>query len=122
MNELFIACLVGLAVWNSGLSLYILKMSVKQAKVEFAILMVSKRAAEYLHHADDRFKIDHLIDKYRDKGHDLTNEEWKELLKKSSDIASNPDIAKDDRLAAGLLHDLGTLAKELSTHKLQRKW
>jgi hypothetical protein len=122
MNELNIACLAGLAVWCTGLSLVYLKMTIKQTKVEIALLMISKRAAEFLHHTDDRYKLDHLVDKYRDRCHDLSHAEWEELLRKASAIADDKNVSKDERLAAGLLHDLSRLVKELSIHKLTRRF
>lgn len=122
MNEIQIACFSGLAIWCSTISIAFYKMSIKQTKIEIALLMISKRAAEFLHHSDDRYKLDHLVDKYRERCHELSHTEWQELLKKTSDIASDLEIAKDERLAAGLLHDLATLAKELSLHKLTNRF
>lgn len=111
----------GLCAWSCALSVAVFRLFLTVTKITMVLLTVSKQAAAVLHHSDDRYSIDHLLEKYIKRHHELSYEEWQELFTKTQMIIDDPNIAKGDRVAASLLHDLAKLANELSKHKLLLK-
>lgn len=118
----------GVVVWCSALSsgFILLKSSISEVRssvteIRIVLVTISKRAAEILHHEDDRYSIDGLLEKYIAREHELSFEEWTQLFAKTQLIMNDPSIAKNERMAAALLHDLSKLCNELSKHKLQLK-
>lgn len=111
----------GLCVWSAALSMSIFRLFLTVTRITAVLLTVSKQAAAVLHHEDDRYAIDRLLEKYIERHHDLSFDEWQELFAKTKAIIDNPEIAKGERIAATLLHDLARFCNELSQHKLALK-
>lgn len=120
MSETLLLWLFGIiGGWLMLLSGAVLKLLLGQSKIETVMVSISKRAADILHRDDDKYRMDYLLEKYKARMHELSYNEWRELLAKCEAIATDTTIAKDERLAAGLLKDLSLFVKELAIHKTQ---
>lgn len=118
---LFASLFSMIGVWNVAITWHLYKLSLDNYKMKIAMLAMSKTAAKFFHHVDDRYKIDHLADKYIERHYELTYSEWQELLKKTDLIAHDTTLAKDERLKAEIFNSLLKIVEGLSAHKLAIK-
>lgn len=64
---------------------------------------MGENAAKILHHPDDRYEIDALLEKYYTRNHELTFEEWALLSAKMQAIVDDVTISRQDRILAAML-------------------
>lgn len=122
MSETTALWLFGIVgAWLVIVTSAVFKLWVGMSRIETAFVLISKRAADILHRDDDKYGIDGLLEKYIARSHELSYDEWIELLTKCELISKDVTIPKDERLVAGLLKDLASFVKELAIHKTMIK-
>jgi hypothetical protein len=129
---IFGTIVVGVTSWLTIITRVTHQNTIGIARLETILVIISKKAADILHHPDDRFGIDELLEIYRDREHELSPEQWLALYKRTEQICDDPRLESWQRLAAALvcnpmlLHQLvkdhkamAGLNKEFAKHKLK---
>lgn len=113
-----------LGAWLSGLTVLFYTLSLSVTRIQAVMLLLSKNAAKVLHSPDDHLGLDDLVEKYCKNHHDLSDDEWRQLESRCSEVLEDVMANKTERLAAGqllaIVRPLSRLGKELSIHKLER--
>lgn len=97
----------------AGTSMFYL-LAQRISRIETIIEVVGSKAFKSLHHADDRFQLDALVDKYTKNNYDLHSNDWLLVYNICSARLEKGDIT-DPESRASLMLSLG-----LAAHKLMR--
>lgn len=83
-------------------------------QIQTTLIITSKEAAKILHSPDDHLGIDKLLEKYVEREHELTWDEWGELFQRCEEIKNDTSVGKNERI-------LAMFVSELAVHKRRNR-
>lgn len=112
MNETLQIWLYGALFACVGVgAFFVLQFSIRLTRIETMFDLLGKRAAKFLHSPDNHLGVDKLLELYVDHQHELTMQQWEDLMFAMEVIVKNSSANANEKLLAAFL-------SELCRHKL----